>query len=262
MFTGIVIQTWNDNSPVRYIFIVLALSNILFLAETLLLRKRYNKAIENKLVIEAKAEEIADDNTRENLNKMKQVLLEGLVEAEIKTKLPEAKYIKNAYIPKNDGSFSEIDFIVISTLGVFILECKNVTGIIQGNWKQEYLMIKHPGGSEYQMYNPIHQNDTHFKLLKNILGLKSDVFRSVVVFGYNAQIANYRDEKPFHAEICHPNTLISSMKKLQERHKTGLESHIVESVYSTLEPYIRKTDEKARIHLERIKKKTIDMNLN
>ncbi len=258
MFSAIVIQTWNDQSPIKYIVFCFAFFNLIFIIETINLRRNFNLSIQNKLVNEVKAEENLDESTRENVNRMKQVLLENRVEAEISTKMPDARFIRNAYIPRNDGSFSEIDMIVISTLGIFIIECKNVTGIITGTWNQEYLNILHPGGTEYPMYNPIMQNDMHYKTLKNILGLRSELFRSVVVFGDNAQISNYREGKAFYAEICHLSTLIKSIIKLQERHKTTIESHIVESIYTTLEPYIRKTDEKVKSHVEKSKKKQIE----
>jgi hypothetical protein len=45
---------------------------------------------------------------------------------------------------------------------------------------------------------------------------------------------------------------------LQERHKTTIESHIVESIHTTLEPFIRKTDEKEKSHVEKSKKKQVE----
>jgi hypothetical protein len=145
MFVAIIVQTWNDQSPVRYMFFAFAFFNLIFFVETINLRRNFNLSIESKLVNEVKAEEKLDESTRENVNRMKQVLLENRVEAEITTKMPDARFIRNAYIPRNDGSFSEIDMIVISTLGIFIIECKNITGIVTGTWNQEYLSILHPG---------------------------------------------------------------------------------------------------------------------
>ena len=76
----------------------------------------------------------------------------------------------NVYIPYiNDGRdrYAEIDAIVIIRSGIFVIELKSHNGkIINGNtrkWTQIY------NDKRISFYNPIYQNETHIKVIKEIL---------------------------------------------------------------------------------------------
>lgn len=234
-----------------FFFFVAAL-NIVFIISTIRLRQQYSKEFIRKITLEAEAETKIDESARETVNRAKKELLERRIEAEILDKIDDAKVIRNAYIPRSDGTHTEIDVIVICRQGIFVIESKNVTGQITGNWKDETLTIAHPGGKDYPLQNPIIQNSKHFEQLKNLLGLKSDKFRNIVVFGDSAYIENC-GRPPFYAEVCKLETLVKSMAKVSNRLKTHLEDHLVENTYEVLLPYVEKTDEKERKHIERMK---------
>lgn len=245
------ISTVNAQATLWIFFFFVAALNIVFIVSTIRFRHKYNKEFLRKIEIEAKAEINIDESSRETVNRAKKDLLERRIEAEILDKFEDAKVIRNAYIPRTDGNYTEIDLIVICKHGIFIIESKNVTGKITGSWKDEELTILHPGGKDYPLQNPIIQNSKHFEQLKNILGLKSDLFRNVVVFGDSAFIENY-NEIPFYAVICKLETLVKSMIRLSNRLKTQLEIHLVDSTYEVLLPYVEKTVEKEQKHIERL----------
>lgn len=77
--------------------------------------------------------------------------------------LPSRKYkiIDNVLIKVNQRT-TQIDHIVVSRYGVFVIETKNYKGIIKGNENSEYWMQVLPGQKNY-FYNPIKQNLTHCK---------------------------------------------------------------------------------------------------
>lgn len=186
------------------------------------------------------------------MNRAKQDLLERRIEAEILDKIEGAKIIRNAYIPKPNGGYTEIDLVVLCRQGIFIIESKNIVGKISGNWKEDNLTISHPGGRDYTFYNPINQNTVHFQYLKNLLGIKSELFRSIVVFGDLAYIENFRDV-PYHAQVCKLDTLVKSMNKLAQRFGSTMEDYLITSTYETLLPIVEITDLKKEEHLNRIK---------
>lgn len=92
----------------------------------------------------------------------------------------EYHLIKNVTLPTDNGT-TQIDHIVISKFGVFIVETKNMKGWIFGSanqkqWTQK--IFKH--SSKFQ--NPIHQNYKHLKTLESLLGINNEALFSVIVF--------------------------------------------------------------------------------
>jgi len=88
--------------------------------------------------------------------------------------------IKNVTIPTEDGT-TQIDHIIVSRFGVFVVETKNMKGWIFGGenqkqWTQQIFKSKH------KFQNPLHQNIKHTKMLETALGLPHDKMISVVVF--------------------------------------------------------------------------------
>ena len=103
-------------------------------------------------------------------------------------KLPKNKYkvLNDIMISDNRGTH-QIDHIVISQFGVFVIEMKNYYGLIKGSdfdnkWCQ-YL-----GKHKSYFLNPIHQNYGHIKSLLNIVDLDEDKFISIVCFSNQANV--------------------------------------------------------------------------
>jgi len=88
--------------------------------------------------------------------------------------------VKNVTLPTEDGS-TQIDHIIVSKFGVFVIETKNMKGWIFGSphqktWTQK--IYKH--SSKFQ--NPLHQNYKHIKTLESLLGLNEQQIHSMIVF--------------------------------------------------------------------------------
>lgn len=81
--------------------------------------------------------------------------------------LPKSEYIVlNDLMFKRDGFSTQIDHIVISTHGIFVIETKNYKGWIFGNFNQTY-WTQNIWGNKYPLYNPVLQNQNHIKFLIN-----------------------------------------------------------------------------------------------
>ena len=94
------------------------------------------------------------------------------------------RLIKNVTLPTEDGS-TQIDHIIVSKYGVFVVETKNMKGWIFGSpnqktWTQK--IYKH--SSKFQ--NPLHQNYKHVKTLESLLSVEKEQIFSVVVFVGNS----------------------------------------------------------------------------
>jgi restriction system protein len=92
----------------------------------------------------------------------------------------EYHLIKNVTLPKEDGT-TQIDHIIVSKYGVFVVETKNMKGWIFGNSKQKTWTQKiYRHSSKFQ--NPLFQNYKHVKTIQSLLGLNDQQVHSLVVF--------------------------------------------------------------------------------
>ena len=76
--------------------------------------------------------------------------------AGILSRLPRGKYlvINDLLVRHANGHTSQIDHVVVSEYGIFLIETKNYTGWIYGGVNSEY-WTQNIYGKKYQMYNPI-----------------------------------------------------------------------------------------------------------
>jgi hypothetical protein len=83
--------------------------------------------------------------------------------------LPIDKYIiLNNIMLKTDGGTTQIDHIVVSVYGIFVIETKNYKGWIFGKETDEY-WVQNIYGKKNRFMNPIRQNFAHLKALEALL---------------------------------------------------------------------------------------------
>ncbi|WP_286971866.1 NERD domain-containing protein [Flavobacterium sp. UBA4854] len=117
------------------------------------------------------------------------------------------KVINNVVL-KTGAITTQIDHIVISSFGVFVIETKNYKGWIVGYENSKYwtqVIYKY----KTKFYNPILQNEGHIKALKNCLKVYSDLeYISIVVFCTKANI-----KVDTNIDVINVNLLIKTIKK-------------------------------------------------
>lgn len=99
------------------------------------------------------------------------------------------RFFFNLYIPRSNGTTSEIDVLMVHKSGLYVFESKNYKGIIYGdeysqNWCQFFSQSK-----KYSFYNPIMQNQSHINAIKGILG-KDCLCYNIVVFSDEVTLKN------------------------------------------------------------------------
>lgn len=125
-------------------------------------------------------------------------------------------FLFNNIIIKSKGNTSaQIDHIIVSKFGIFVLESKDLSGWIFGdkngnNWTQSM-----PRARKYKFQNPIHQNYGHVMALKELMPFAKDNFYNVVVFTGNAEIKTERIEN-----VLYLNELIDYIKKYNQEKLT------------------------------------------
>jgi restriction system protein len=88
--------------------------------------------------------------------------------------------IRNVTLPTAGGT-TQIDHIIVSRYGVFVIETKNMSGWIFGSphqktWTQKIFRETH------KFQNPLHQNYKHTQTLEAMLGIDPKAIFSVIVF--------------------------------------------------------------------------------
>ncbi len=104
--------------------------------------------------------------------------------------------LNDLFLLGDDGATTQIDHIVVSRYGVFVIETKNFKGWIFGKESRRYWTqsLSHCGTAQkYRFQNPLHQNWRHICVLSERLGVPKEYFFGFVVF---AGASEFKTEMP------------------------------------------------------------------
>ncbi len=165
-------------------------------------------------------------------------------------------YLKDDYILLNDCTLpderagtTQIDHILISPYGIFVIETKNYKGWIFGgerqkSWTQQLYKKR------YKFQNPLHQNYKHEKVLRTVLEDLVDIkyIHSVIVFMPDCEFKTEMPANVFKGVswvdyVKGFDTEVISRMRMQ-RIRLRIEKEVLEKSW--------KTD---RIHIENLKKR-------
>ena len=173
---------------------------------------------------------------------------EQIVKVAVLSKLDAAKYchFSNLIIPAPNGT-TQIDNIVVSPFGVFVIEAKYFQGWIFGGAKQEKWTHTLSRFEKYAFPNPIRQNYGHIKALARLLRQPESCFHSVIVFAHrNCQL---KTELP--ANVCLQHNFI---EYIQGFTKNIVDNATLARIHAVLQqPEWQATEDKKAAHVERLK---------
>lgn len=130
-------------------------------------------------------------------------------------KLPKDKYlILNDVMIEDHNTTHQIDHIVVSEFGIFVIETKQYNGYIVGNeyekkWKQN---------NKFYINNPIHQNYGHIKALENVLKLEGNKFVPIVCIPSTAKIQVESKSHVLHIDELN-ETILSYKEKIIDNYR-------------------------------------------
>lgn len=152
--------------------------------------------------------------------------------------------LKHSYMPililrdlylEYKGLTAQIDYVVIDTKFILVIECKKMTGDIEITANGDFIrLFKNSAGKIYKkegIYSPIVQNERHLELIKCILCDEfaklnekkcKDVLHSIVVFANPKTIVNMKYAKAdIKKATIRCDQLIAHMKNLHSLNKDG-----------------------------------------
>ena len=146
---------------------------------------------------------------------------EALLSRALKSRFgaPDYHLLNHVTLPLGEGS-TQIDHILISRFGVFVIETKDFQGWIfaspsDRNWTQVFYRGK------FRFQNPLRQNYMHARAVQSLLDfLPADVIRPVVVFTGNAEFKTTVPDGVFNlaaflAYIERQNVEVMSINRVQ-----------------------------------------------
>ena len=119
----------------------------------------------------------------------------------------------NLTIPSDHTGSSQIDHLVLSKFGVFVIESKDYKGWIFGSKDQDKWTQSLPGGkNKFQFQNPIRQNWSHIMSLRTLIPfIPENAFQSIVVFTDSCEI-----KTPAIDNVVRSENLIECIKRYTE----------------------------------------------
>lgn len=114
--------------------------------------------------------------------KLKGVFGEWQVKSKLKRLGEEYTSFHNLYIPTPEGRMAQVDHIVTSPYGLFVIETKHYNGWIFGNeFTPDWAQVIYQ--KQFKMYNPIRQNYGHIQSLIAYLDkVDHETVHSVIAF--------------------------------------------------------------------------------
>ncbi|WEG11161.1 NERD domain-containing protein [Pullulanibacillus sp. KACC 23026] len=138
-------------------------------------------------------------------------------------KLPEQDYlVLNDVMLPNQGKTTQVDHIVLSKYGIFVIETKNYKGWIIGKEKdRQWTQVIYKRKERF--YNPIHQNYGHIKALETILsGVYEGDFHSIICFSDRATLKNIEVQSS-DVKVIYSSQLLKTIFSYQQATNSSFE---------------------------------------
>lgn len=189
-------------------------------------------------------------------------LVWGLFEATVKGAIGEAKVavslsalsskeyrILNNVMLATDKGTTQIDHVVVSVYGIFVIETKNYRGWITGGENSEQ-WIKNMYGKKYPFRNPLRQNYGHVKALQKLLGLDLNCFVSIVAFSSNATIKVKTNK-----HVIYISKIVKTIKQYREK---MISENELDEMVAKISCANVDSKENRKVHVQNIRKKITD----
>lgn len=116
-------------------------------------------------------------------------------------------------LPSRDGKTTQIDHLILSIYGIFVIETKNYKGWIYGEEKKTY-WTQVIFNRKQRLYNPIFQNYGHIKAVEQIIGTQP--FISIIAFSSRATLKNIQVTSE-RVHVTYDSRLLKVIHQYQEQ---------------------------------------------
>lgn len=96
--------------------------------------------------------------------------------------------LDNLLLPDGHGGLTQIDHVVLSPFGVFVIETKNWDCWIFGSEKSREWTLSYRGGVKKRTMNPLAQNALHVRVIYELLNIEPRHVHNLVSLGDGATL--------------------------------------------------------------------------
>lgn len=165
----------------------------------------------------------------------------------------KGKVLRNVYLPKDNGETSEVDVIFITQKGIFVFESKNYSGWIFGDEKSKNWTAMLPNKQKNQFYNPILQNKTHVKWMRNYVGEDVPLF-SIIVFSERCELKKVTVESP-DVKVIKRDRTYATVRDIWDKSQDAISDEKIDELYEKL-ALLTNVDEAVKAaHIDNINQK-------
>ena len=164
-------------------------------------------------------------------------------------RLPEENYkVLYDIILKGRNGTSQVDHLVISPYGIFVIETKNYSGWIHGSEDSEYWFQTFYKHKKTKFHNPIRQNWSHIYALKeNLPKYKGVACHPVIVFVGKGKLKNL----DVTTDVIYSDALFETI--MNHRGPQRLSGNEIDQIVATLRGASVKDKQAKKDHVSRIK---------
>ncbi len=168
-------------------------------------------------------------------------------------------FLFNLYLPRPDGTTTEVDLLLITRAGVVVIENKNYDGFIYGRDRGRYwcqvLSPKRPVKNRF--LNPVLQNELHVRAVRRILedgplAVVPEIW-SMIVFSDDCELNNLTLSS-YAPPVVKRGAACETLRSLIRFRRT-LTKHEVDKIYDALEKYSHVSDEVKTAHVRNIERR-------
>lgn len=173
--------------------------------------------------------------------------------------LPCEDYIVvNNLLIKNGISTLQIDHVVISVYGIFVIETKNIDGWVFGKEKDNFWTKQLPYSS-YSISNPIKQNNEHLVLLKKYLKPFGKLnYISIIAFSKNSELKKSVIYNKEGIHVVYYDDLIQTILEHKDKY---IDKDLVQIIAKWLEFFNIDSEENRKKHIAEIEKNIMRYNI-
>ena len=162
------------------------------------------------------------------------------------------KYVllRNLYVPARAG-YTEVDALLLHQSGIYVLESKNLSGEISGDFESERWNQHLNANTEHTFYNPVRQNIGHILSLQRFLKIRREQahFISIIVFSDRCTLRKVPKNNEFWS-IVHCSELQETLLKRISGRKTIYTPKQIEDLYYKLQECTNVSEEIKAKHRE------------
>ena len=163
------------------------------------------------------------------------------------------KFLFNVYLPREDSTTTEIDLLFLTPKGIFVIESKNYQGMVLGNANDLEWIQSFDNNIRIPFYNPIKQNETHIKYLKNQIGDVLPIY-SVIVFSDDCNL-KYVPNDVKNTFVVNRSMLSSLISTILVNSDQLVSHKTVDELQKMLFPFSQITEKEKMEHVRNVKER-------